>query len=104
MFQKTKLAAAISAAACSIIASQANAQPTQLEEIVVTGIRGSMQMAMDIKRNSSGVVDAISAEDMGKFPDTNLAESLQRRFADYRAWFRGPVQHGDPEWSSNARR
>lgn len=48
------------------------------DTIVVTGIRGSLQRAMDIKRNSSGVVDAISAEDMGKFPDTNLAESLQR--------------------------
>ena len=33
---------------------------------------------MDIKRDSAGVVDAISAEDIGKFPDTNLAESLQR--------------------------
>ena len=48
------------------------------EEIVVTGIRASLQAAMDIKRQSSGVVDAISAEDIGKFPDTNLAESLQR--------------------------
>ncbi|BFM07939.1 TonB-dependent receptor [Halioxenophilus aromaticivorans] len=49
-----------------------------LEEVVVTGVRGSLTRAMDIKRDSSGVVDAISAEDMGKFPDTNLAESLQR--------------------------
>jgi len=47
-------------------------------EIVVTGIRASLESAMDIKRDSSGVVDAISAEDIGKFPDTNLAESLQR--------------------------
>lgn len=46
--------------------------------IVVTGIRGSLGRAADIKRNASGVVDAISAEDIGKFPDTNLAESLQR--------------------------
>ncbi|GGC98195.1 TonB-dependent receptor [Aquisalinus flavus] len=46
--------------------------------IVVTGIRASLERAMDIKRNSDGVVDAISAEDIGKFPDTNLAESLQR--------------------------
>ncbi len=45
---------------------------------MVTGIRGSLERAMDIKRDSAGVVDAISAEDMGKFPDTNLAESLQR--------------------------
>ena len=50
----------------------------ELEEVVVTGIRGSLQAAMDIKRNATGVVDAISAEDIGKFPDTNLAESLQR--------------------------
>ena len=47
-------------------------------DIVVTGVRASLDRAIDIKRNSSGVVDAISAEDIGKFPDTNLAESLQR--------------------------
>lgn len=52
--------------------------PEEGEEIVVTGIRASLQQAMDIKRDAQGVVDAISAEDMGKFPDTNLAESLQR--------------------------
>lgn len=49
-----------------------------VEVIQVSGIRGSMQESMGIKRESSGVVDAISAEDIGKFPDTNLAESLQR--------------------------
>jgi TonB-dependent receptor len=46
--------------------------------ITVTGVRGSLERAMDIKRDSHGVVDAISAEDIGSFPDTNLAESLQR--------------------------
>jgi len=50
----------------------------QIEEVVVTGIRGSLQRAVDQKRNADGVVDAISAEDIGVFPDTNLAESLQR--------------------------
>ena len=49
-----------------------------IEEIVTTGIRGSLTRSMDIKRTSRGVVDAISAEDIGKFPDANLAESLQR--------------------------
>ena len=49
-----------------------------IEEIVTTGIRGSLNRAMDIKRSGTGVVDAISAEDIGKFPDANLAESLQR--------------------------
>ena len=49
-----------------------------VEEVTVTGIRSSIKKSMDIKRDSVGVVDAISAEDIGKFPDTNLAESLQR--------------------------
>lgn len=49
-----------------------------LEEVVVTGIRYSVMNAMDVKRDSDGVVDALSAEDIGKFPDANLAESLQR--------------------------
>jgi len=53
------------------------AQP-ETSEVVVTGIRASLRESADIKRNSQGVVDAISAEDIGKFPDTNLAESLQR--------------------------
>ncbi|PKB14509.1 TonB-dependent receptor [Novosphingobium kunmingense] len=47
-------------------------------EIIVTGIRASLESALRIKRDAQGVVDAISAEDIGKFPDTNLAESLQR--------------------------
>ena len=37
-----------------------------------------MQDAIDIKRNNVGIVDAITAEDFGKFPDGNLAESLSR--------------------------
>ncbi|WP_372626939.1 TonB-dependent receptor [Arsukibacterium sp.] len=50
----------------------------EIEVIQVKGIRGSLIKSMDIKRSATGVVDAISAEDIGKFPDTNLAESLQR--------------------------
>jgi len=49
-----------------------------LDTVVVTGIRNSLEHSMNIKRDAAGVVDAISAEDIGKFPDTNLAESLQR--------------------------
>ena len=48
------------------------------EDIIVTGIRGSLQRNLDIKRNAIGLVDAISAEDIGKFPDSNVAASLQR--------------------------
>ncbi|WP_095012058.1 TonB-dependent receptor [Tsuneonella mangrovi] len=46
--------------------------------IVVTGLRKSLNESEAIKRNANGVVDAISAEDIGKFPDANLAESIQR--------------------------
>ncbi len=54
-------------------------EDTLVQEVIqVTGIRAALTSATDIKRYSEGVVDAISAEDMGKFPDTNLAESLQR--------------------------
>jgi len=49
-----------------------------LEEVVVTGLRRSLQNSMTIKRDSLGIVDAISPEDIGKLPDANLAESLQR--------------------------
>lgn len=81
MHQKNKLSVAVIAALSSMASAQTMAQATAqepLEEVVVTGIRGSLQRSMDVKRDAEGVVDAISAEDIGKFPDTNLAESLQR--------------------------
>jgi len=69
-------------AACSIPAALAQSQgaddPSDLDTVTVTGIRGSLQSSMNLKRDSVGVVDGIIAEDIGKFPDTNLAESLQR--------------------------
>jgi iron complex outermembrane receptor protein len=49
-----------------------------LEEVVVTGVRGAVLSAIVAKRDADSVIDAINAEDIGKFPDTNLAESLQR--------------------------
>ena len=53
-------------------------QPTEMEAVTVTGIRQSLESSMNLKRDSQGIVDGIVAEDIGKFPDTNLAESLQR--------------------------
>lgn len=78
-FNKKLIATVIASTAVTGLSGFAMAQGGEVvEEVTVTGIRASMERAMDVKRNSSGVVDAISAEDMGKFPDTNLAESLQR--------------------------
>jgi hypothetical protein len=58
-------------------AQAADAEP-QGEEIIVTGFRASLDAALDVKRESVTAVDAIVAEDIAKFPDQNLAESLQR--------------------------
>jgi TonB-dependent receptor len=79
-FKKKLIATAVASYALVGLSGTTFAQENgeMVEEIVVTGIKGSLQRSMDIKRESQGVVDAISAEDIGKFPDTNLAESLQR--------------------------
>jgi TonB-dependent receptor len=58
--------------------SQGNSAEGPGDDIVVVGLRGSLQRNLDLKRTSSGVVDVISAEDIGKFPDSNVAASLQR--------------------------
>lgn len=53
-------------------------EPVESEEVVVTGIRGSLNKARSIKRKAANTVESIVAEDIGKMPDLNLAESIQR--------------------------
>lgn len=86
-FLKKPIAMYVSAIIASGFSAQAMAQDAEqvaqvndeeIEVIEVTGMRGALIRSMDLKRSESGVVDVISSEDMGKFPDTNLAESLQR--------------------------
>lgn len=74
------LLTSISAAAMTFAATMTVAQEAgdTTDEVVVTGVRGALERSIDVKRNAKGIVDSISAEDMGKFPDSNLAESLQR--------------------------
>jgi TonB-dependent receptor len=91
--RRARLVCGVSVSALALISSvqpvlaQAAAEAPQAADIapnagedviVVSGIRASLKQSLDIKRNGQGVVDAISSEDIGKFPDTNLAESLQR--------------------------
>ncbi len=47
-----------------------------IEEIVTTGYRGSLRNAMLMKKNSESIVEAITAEDIGKLPDASIAEAL----------------------------
>ena len=66
------------------IGSRATADDAQsvpqgaLQEVVVTGIRSSLKHSLDAKRNADAIVDGITAEDIGKFPDKNVADALQR--------------------------
>lgn len=57
-------------------APSSNEQVKQLDTVTVTGYRISLEKSQAVKRSANAIVDAISAEDIGKFPDTNAAESL----------------------------
>ena len=61
-----------------VVAQEAEETEDDVEEVVVLGIKQSLKDAIDIKRSNVGIVDAITAEDFGQFPDGNLAESLAR--------------------------
>ncbi|AXV66736.1 TonB-dependent receptor [Pseudoalteromonas lipolytica] len=85
MFKRTHIASAVVMAfTCQFAFAQEQAPNTpeknvdEMEVIQVSGIRGSLNKALDEKRASVQIVDAIVAEDIGKFPDNNVVEALQR--------------------------
>lgn len=69
-----------SVSALSLLAGQAFAQqtaePSTVDEVVVTGIRASLRQSIDTKRNANAIVDVVTAEDVGKFPSSNVAEAI----------------------------
>ncbi len=70
---------AFGAASPSLMAQEADAQAGEDTEVIqVTGIRGSLMRAQAIKMDNTSIVEALSAEDIGKLPDTSVAESLAR--------------------------
>ncbi|XOV81077.1 MAG: TonB-dependent receptor [Aestuariibacter sp.] len=73
-----KLALAVSTMSITAPAALAQEEADTVEKIEVTGIRASQRENINAKRFSNAVVDAITAEDIGKFPDKNVAESLAR--------------------------
>jgi iron complex outermembrane recepter protein len=80
-FRLTPLAAACAFAvfsAGSVQAQQADQGAQKVEGIVVTGIRKGIEDAISVKKNADSIVEAISAEDIGKLPDTSIAESIAR--------------------------
>lgn len=76
------IAVAAVLAATPVLAQEAAQDPdpeaTEVEEVVVTGIRGSLQNSQTIKRNADVVVDSITSEDIGALPDRSVTEALQR--------------------------
>ncbi len=79
LFARPRLAVAIALCLGTSTAIAQEAETTQeLEEVVVTGFRGSLNTAIAAKRAETAAIDVIAAEDIGKFPDSNLAESMQR--------------------------
>jgi len=73
------LVGVISAHAADQATDQTGAQDTsELGEIKVTGIRHSIETAIETKQSSTSIVEAISAEDLGKLPDISIAESIAR--------------------------
>ncbi|MDP1899589.1 MAG: TonB-dependent receptor [Rubrivivax sp.] len=81
VLQATPVAAAVAALLCSTglaQAQQAAAAPQVTETVVVTGIRRGIESAISVKKNADSIVEAISAEDLGKLPDTSIAESISR--------------------------
>src|SRR5690606_17847406 len=79
------LASAISLAAPTALAQQATGtddgdrdEAIELDRVLVTGIRSSIEKSIDTKQTSTSIVEAISAEDIGKLPDSSIAESIAR--------------------------
>jgi iron complex outermembrane receptor protein len=82
MLKRKPLAAAVSLALLGVAAMPALAQDSAdgatMQKVEVTGIRASMAKSLNVKRNSAANVEVVTAEDVGKMPDKNLADSLQR--------------------------
>ena len=73
------IAAAVALLSVNIAAqAQQAAPPAAMQEVVVTGIRASLEQSLSQKRNSDSVIDVVSAEDIGKLPDKNVADAVQR--------------------------
>ena len=83
-YRVTAIAAAVMVLTLSV-AQQARAQQAQaaggeagMQQVVVTGVRAALEQSLRQKRNADGVVEVVTAEDIGKMPDKNVADAIQR--------------------------
>lgn len=78
-YQRTAIAAAVAGVALSM--GQAHAQEAPIagpQTVVVTGVRAALEQSLRQKRNADAVVEVVTAEDIGKMPDKNVADAIQR--------------------------
>ena len=76
-YGRTLMIGTVSAFALTAGAAMAqDADTTVVDEVIVTGIRASLQQSLDTKRKANGIVDVVTAEDVGKFPSSNVAEAI----------------------------
>lgn len=78
---RTPIASAVAVVLMGVMASshaQQTAAPAEMNAVTVTGIRASLQTAVNVKRNATSIVDAVSAEDVGKLPDSDVGEAMGR--------------------------
>ena len=78
LLRRSTLAVSLGLISSFAVAQNTDQEETVLEEVVVTGMRASVEDGLSRKRNSDQIMDAISAEDVGKLPDQNIGEALQR--------------------------
>lgn len=76
--RKSLLSVAVAAGIALSMQAQAQDKATELDTVIVTGIRGSMEKSLDTKRESRSHVEVVTAEDIGKLPAKNVADTLQR--------------------------
>ena len=75
IFKKTLVYLAVCAASQGVLAADEVADVV-LEEVVVSGVRGSLSKSLELKQQATSIVDSINAEELGRFPDNNVADSL----------------------------
>jgi len=79
LLRATPVAAAVAATLCTSGLAQAQTTPSGVTDtVIITGIRRGIESAISVKKNADSIVEAISAEDLGKLPDTSIAESISR--------------------------
>jgi iron complex outermembrane recepter protein len=81
LWRATPVAAAAAALLCASGVAQAQTAPAAAptgDVVTITGIRRGIESAISVKKNSDSIVEAVSAEDIGKLPDSSIAESIAR--------------------------